>query len=106
MGYRSTVIFGVNAKNKEGLQKVLKKNDLDLAGDTTDVNDVFIVRFDHVKWYDGYSDVSEINNFIENCHCDGDEDAFMVGLGEDNEIHNEIGSWYDFVSHQSYLEID
>ena len=116
MGYRSEVYFGVRKKHKEQLAKVLEKhelsNHLDVIernhsyspkGDGNYVDDFWIIiRGEYLKWYIEYEDVKEITNFIQDV-CDqsqeenGDGDSFMVCMGEDGEVHNEIGEYWNCV---------
>ena len=107
MGYRSKMIFGVKAdKYKNELIKVLKKHDIYDAFETIEAMDGFTIYIgDYLKWYSLYEDVKEVNALIHRASEDKDN-GFMVGCGEDGELHDEIGCWWDFISHHSYIDID
>lgn len=101
MGYRSKVIFGVEAKDKEAMDKILEKHELLGVFDENEIDGYIVYVSDRdLKWYPDYKDVFEINEFI-----DDEEDRFMVCLGEDNQVHDERGCWWDFVYHESYLTL-
>ena len=65
-----------------------------------------------MKWYDTYDEVKEIINFIDDV-CDkskgdnsnGDGDSFMVCMGEDGEIHNECGEYWNYVDVIKTIEV-
>lgn len=104
MGYRSKVIFGIVTEEKNKIDNLLKKHSLLDVYDEIKVGDftIYSSKYDR-KWYDMYSDVNDINELIQELSYD--DKAFMVCLGEDGELHNEEGVWFDFVGHVSYLEI-
>ena len=124
MGYRSEVIFGVRKKHEKKLEKVLKKHDMSLWFDSVERNHEYqedgkwikdswvIYSGEHLKWYDTYDEVKEIINFIDDV-CDkskgdnsnGDGDSFMVCMGEDGEIHNECGEYWNYVDVIKAIEV-
>lgn len=107
MGYRSTVIFGVKGdSNKHKLIEIINEQygEEQSIFETYENNEYLIFKGDGLKWYDSYSDVKEINGFISEASLK-DDSGFMVCLGEDGHLHDEIGLWCDFVGNYSYLEI-
>lgn len=130
MGYRSTIIFGVEQSHAPKLDDILKDWDMtadervhklypnyemvkDKFGDfkswkKTDDLQMVIYKFEYQKWYEDYDDVRAVTKFLNNLHEEvvgAEETTFLVGLGEEGEIHSEIGEWYNFVDHISKLEI-
>ena len=107
MGYRSTVIFGVKGdSNKHKLIEILNKQqslEEQSLFEAHENDEYLIFEGDGLKWYNSYSDVEEINNFISEASLK-DDSGFMICLGEDGHLHDEIGLWFDFVRHYSYLE--
>tara|TARA_R110001592_G_scaffold112415_1_gene310649 strand:- start:641 stop:979 length:339 start_codon:yes stop_codon:yes gene_type:complete len=103
MGYRSQVIVGIPKEEKENLFKL--KN-----GDKRNVfEDLFSLQLENsegmliyesnfeLKWYDQYTDVKLINDFLNDLE-EQDQKVFAVAIGEDQVIHSEIGSYYDYVA--------
>lgn len=130
MGYRSTIIFGVEQSHAPKLGDILKDWEMtphqrvhklypnynmvkDEFGDfksweKTDDLEMVIYKFEYQKWYEDYDDVRAVTKFLNNLHEEvvgAEETTFLVGLGEDGEIHSEIGDWYNFVDHISKLKI-
>ena len=130
MGYRSTIMFGVEQSHAPKLDKILKEYKMtaddrvsknypnykivkDEFGDfktweKTDDLQMVIYKFEYLKWYDDYDDVRAVTKFLNNLHEEvvgAEETTFLVGLGEEGETHSEIGEWYNYVDHVSKLEI-
>ena len=117
MGYRSEVIFGVKSEYKDEINAIIKEHDLEesFAWYERDCffgnlkEDWVVYRGEYLKWYDEYRDVSAINSAIDKIINDSPLDdyaeAFMVCLGEDNELHNERGHWYDFAYRESRIQL-
>ena len=127
MGYRSTIIFGVEQSHAPKLDEILKKYQMtpdervsrdypnyqmvkDEFGDfeswkkTGNVKMV-IYKYEYLKWYDDYPEVMAITKYLNDLHEEHEETTFLVGLGEEGEIHSAIGDWYNYVDHISKLEI-
>jgi hypothetical protein len=121
MGYRSDVIFGVRKKHEKKLEKVLEKHDMlkwidsiernhEYQEDGKWIKDVWIVYSGRdMKWYDNYDDVKDITNLVGDCYGDWeeneDEDGFMVAMGEDGDIHSEIGNYWEYVDVIRKIEV-
>ena len=127
MGYRSTIMFGVEQSHAPKLDDILIEHRMfadvrvsktypiydmvkDKVGDFKSwkkVNDMEMViyRFEYLKWYDDYPEVMAITKYLEKLHKETEETTFLVGLGEEGETHSEIGDWYNYVDHISRLEI-
>jgi len=97
MGYRSEVIFGVIKKHKEKLEEVLEKHNLLKYFDNMERDNCNIYVGDCLKWYSEFEEVKEITNFIDDVYYQNKDDSFMVCMGEDGEIHNEIGEYWNYV---------
>jgi hypothetical protein len=106
MGYRSKMIFGVKSdKYKNELLEVLKRHDIYDSFEVIEAMNEFTIYIgDWLKWYSLFDDVKEVNELIHIASEDGDN-GFMVGCGEDGRLHDEIGCWWDFVSHHSDIDI-
>lgn len=127
MGYRSTIIFGVAQSHAPKLDEILKEHQMiadervsrdypnyqmvkDKFGDFESwkkVDDIQMViyRFEYMKWYDDYPEVMAITKYLKVLSYSHEETTFLVGLGEDNQIHSRIGDWWEYVDHVSKLEI-
>lgn len=113
MGYRSTIIIGVNKKYEKDL-KALNKNSMfkkvDQSFNEARSLSMVIYRGEYLKWYDSFEEVNAINKYILHLIEEDDENAFIVGIGEDGNVHTEHGHYYDFVgiftTHEIYGEND
>ena len=127
MGYRSTIIFGVEQSHAPKLDDILKEHGMtpdervsrdypnyqmvkDKFGDFKSwkkVDDIQMViyKFEYVKWYEDYDDVMAVTKYLKVLYHSHEETTFLVGLGEDNQIHSRIGDWWEYVDHVSKLEI-
>ena len=127
MGYRSTIIFGVEQSHASKLDDILKDWEMtpherlsksypsytmvkDSFGNYVDhikgdALQMVIYKFEYQKWYNEYPDVIAVTKFLEELHEEHEETTFLIGLGEMGETHSEIGEWYNFVDHISKLEI-
>ena len=107
MGYRSTVVFGVKGDtNKDKLIEIINEQygeEQDLF-ETHENGEYLIFKGHHLKWHNFYNGVEKINGFISEASLK-DDSGFMVCLGEDGHLHDEIGLWFDFVGNYSYLEL-
>ncbi len=114
MAYRSTVIFGVKGDtNKDKLMEIIDEqygeeqsvmSPLSTTFEIHENGEYLIFKGHGLKWYNPYNGVEEINGFISEASLK-DDSGFMVCLGEDGRLHDEIGLWYDFVGNYSYLEL-
>jgi len=110
MGYRSEVILAVGpevmpqfmvtmAKSPEARKMCFAEADT-MIKDYCDIEGAFLFRWDHIKWYDTFEEVSALQDFIEWCQCEqievegkevnADEYYRFVRIGEemdDNEVH-------------------
>ena len=123
MGYRSVVILGVNKKHQKNLEKVMEDikslsqtNPYEIFDEVehTPFSPMKIYRGEYLKWYAEYPEVKAINSFIENLvdenkepihFQDDDDNGFMVCIGEDGALHNEVGNYYDYVGIYTNHEI-
>ena len=115
MGYRSQVVLAVSkellphflavmAKHPESRELVFGHND-ELDQDYCEGN--FFVRWDSVKWYDTYDDVTAIQNFVDAAGSDdfelsdgeGDssENFRFVRIGEDSSDVDCNGYGFDHI---------
>lgn len=110
MGYRSEVILAVGpevmpqfmvtmAKSPEA-RKLCWSEHSEMIKDYCDIKGAFLFRWDHIKWYDSFEEVSAIQDFIQWCEneiievddkgVDASEFYRFVRIGEetdDNEVH-------------------
>ena len=112
MGYRSEVILAVGpevmpqfmvtmAKSPEARRMCFSDADT-MIKDYCDIEGAFLFRWDHIKWYDSFEEVSAIQDFINWCdseriEVDGKEvDAAdfyrFVRIGEETD-DNEVQGW-------------
>ena len=115
MGYRSDVIFGVKKEHKDKIDTIIKENFTEDCWEVTNkrINDYEYIKGDwviysakYLKWYDDYEEVRAINRIIDRIdHQSNSKECFMVCLGEDGEIHDDVGEWYDFVEHKYEIKL-
>ncbi len=127
MGYRSTIIIGVEREHAPILDKIFKEYEMtpdeslaksypsyimvkDSYGNYVDhiegdALQMVIYKFEYLKWYDEYPDVIAVTKCLEELHEEHEETTFLIGLGEMGETHSEIGEWHNFVDYISKLEI-
>ena len=109
MGYRSTMILGIAPKYKKEFEKILKKHypytepTFRLAKKGFK-DDMIIYKGEHLEWYTEFDAVKEIEKLIHKASEDNDN-AFIVGIGEDGVVHSEIGYYYDCVGISTTHEI-
>ena len=96
MGYRSKVIMGVKkGKISDGFDKILKRHEFnpDKSNDylkIDEVDDYKTYTFDYIKWYETDDWCKEIMESLE-FNDDFNQSAWCVGIGEEGELHSEIG---------------
>ena len=66
------------------------------------VDGLSIFDADGLKWYGGYPIVEKVNELVEAAEDDG---AFVVAIGEENEIHSDYGEWYEYVGIRVEVDI-
>ena len=90
MGYRSEVILAVDAKIVPALMTAFAKCEQTQKMCTQDTDNLetdydgegnWLMRWDHIKWYDSYPEVAMIEKFIEGLEC---EDLSEFGLKDDD----------------------
>lgn len=88
MGYRSQVYIKLTNERMPQLYSILLKHDLvnhcDFAQDST----YSYVHLSDLKWYDSYSDVTDVNNYIESLPV-GQAAAIREGEDQDIEHYND-----------------
>lgn len=110
MGYRSKVIIGVKeGKLSDEFDGILKKHDFPVDkpdGDylkTGEKDGMKTYTFDYIKWYNDDDWCKEIMDWIvaqddyKIDRQDGISSVFCIGMGEDGQLHSEIGDYYDFI---------
>ncbi len=94
MGYRSEVYIKVPKEDKDELLKLIKDNGLEniFEEDDDHNDDYFRLEGSWLKWYDSYTDVTAINNFI----LDSTEDhpRGLIRVGEDSHTEH-YGDTFD-----------
>jgi hypothetical protein len=109
MGYRSKVIVGVKkGKLSDQFDEILKKHDFKIDNPDGDyliiekMDEYKTYTFDYIKWYHDDEWCREIMLFLgENAYNDfrmKDEDVFCLGMGEDGNLHSEIGDYYEYIN--------
>jgi len=90
MGYRSEIYIRVDVKHKNDLIIKLKESDLLDSIDSIDIDSSYVsVYFSGLKWYDGYSDVDNINKYIKSLP---ESEGTLLRTGEEAGDIEEIGS--------------
>ena len=122
MGYRSKVICGVKTGTlSKEFEKLLKKNRLLPSNSEFDwgnkrvrkVDDFTAYEFDYIKWYHEDDWCKEIMNWLETqedeCKREedigdgetipmyGDINVFCIAMGEDGQLHSQLGDWWEYV---------
>ena len=89
MGYRSEVILALDAKLVPALMTAFAKceqtqkmctQDTDNLDTNYDGEGNWLMRWDHIKWYDSYPEISMLEKLIEGIEC---EDLSEFGLKDD-----------------------
>ena len=123
MGYRSEVILALDAKLVPALMTAFAKCEQTQKMCTQDTDNLetdydgegnWLMRWDHIKWYDSYPEVAMIEKFIEALNCDdlsefgvkalddhtGEEYAELykfVRIGEDNDDIDMMGYCFEAI---------
>lgn len=100
MGYRSQVYIKLTNERMPQLYSILLEHDLVNSCDFAQDSEYSYVHLSDVKWYDAYSDVTDVNNYIESLPAG---QAAAIREGEDStdiEYYNdcdEIGLYANVV---------
>ena len=115
MGYRSKVIIGVKSGElSKEFDKILSKHGFNDGNDTDylkiheDPNDKTFYTFNYIKWYESDDWCKEIVDWlwkVNNVIGITDSDVFCIGLGEDGQLHSEIGDPYEYVEQISEINL-
>ena len=90
MGYRSEVILAIDAKLVPALMTAFAKceetqklctKDTDHLDTDYDGKGNWLMRWDHIKWYESYPEVAMIEKLVEGMEC---EDLSEFGLKNDD----------------------
>ena len=88
MGYRSQVYIKLTNERMPQLYSILLKHDIINSCDFAQDSDYSYVHLSDVKWYDSYSDVTDVNNYIESLPT-GQAAAIREGEDQDIEHYND-----------------
>ena len=116
MGYYSEVYIAVPKKDEAELDAIMNEHDLleseDEYGDNrfekSNHREFVIYEASRLKWYEEFKDVQEINSFIEmgeearNSKPNG---RIMVCVGEQGEVHSDIGDYWDVFKVYTKVEV-
>ena len=117
MGYRSEVVLAIDAKIVPALMTAFAKCQLTQKLCTEHVDNLetdyegkgnWLMRWDHIKWYDSYSEIRMVENLIECMEADELDDFGMkelpgipselfkfVRIGEDNADVEQRGYGFE-----------
>ena len=101
MGYRSKVIIGVKKEKSKEFDAILTKHDYrpEKSNDFLKIDDVDGYKtylFEYVKWYDNDDWCKEIMDWLDETQFNKLDDCWCVGMGEEGELHSEVGNYWDF----------
>ena len=93
MGYRSQVVLAISkelipflllaiSKNKEAEELVFKYGNLERNYDN---DKSWLMVWDSIKWYEGYSDIDAIEKFLD----DAEHGDWKITDDDGNEVHSE-----------------
>ena len=104
MGYRSKVIIGVKkGESSNEFEKILKKHDFQIEHPhnshlvVEEMDEYKTYTFDYIKWYEADDWCKEIMDWLDKTQLNKLDDCWSLGMGEDGQIHSEIGDWYEYV---------
>jgi len=123
MGYRSEVIFAIDAKLVPALMSVFAQckstqmlctQECDELDTDYDGKGNWMMRWESIKWYESYPEIGMLNSFIEALNCedlsaygvdsleghDGEEYAELfkfIRLGEDNNDIDVMGYCFESI---------
>ena len=90
MGYRSNVYIKVSKHDEDKLTDLFRDNDITADKEYEDGDYVGYVIYD-IKWYSSYTDVTAVNDFINE---KSEYPRALVAVGEDNATE-EYGLPYE-----------
>ena len=90
MGYVSTVYIGIQKDQKEEFEQADEYGECFVLMQETETHMVY--KGEYLKWYPDYKEVKRFNEIVRS-----NEDNFCVAIGEDNEIHSDIGDWQNYI---------
>ncbi|MCS5623722.1 MAG: hypothetical protein NZ735_07180 [Candidatus Marinimicrobia bacterium] len=109
MGYRSQVYIAVPKSDEKQLDAILGKHSLNKEFRKEEYNNSdteYIIYSDAwLKWYNGYEDVNAVNKFIAENPIDGGVGRALFCIGEGEEIHSEIGDYYEIWNVYTTVEL-
>jgi hypothetical protein len=104
MGYRSKVILGVKEDLSKNFDGILHKHDFKTDNSSTYlktilVDDYMVYQFDYIKWYDNDDWCKEIMDWLKKLNKKHNklDDCWCIGMGEDGELHSEVGDYWEHV---------
>ena len=89
MGYRSEVVLAIDAKIVPALMTAFAKCEETQKLCTQHVDNLdtdyesegnWLMRWDHIKWYDSYPEIAMLERFIEGLDCDNLEEFGLKDL--------------------------
>lgn len=113
MGYRSEVYIAVPKKDEAELDAIMNehrlKDDFSKKEHTHCDVEYIVYKGCDLKWYPNYDDVSAVDSFIMDKpynRIEDDEDGrMMVCVREDNEIHSQVGDYYEIFNIYTAVEL-
>ena len=124
MGYRSEVYIAIPKKAEKEMDKVFKEHYSDNAwrvdspfkkydhtqkwvesdgNHTISKEETFVIyEGSFLKWYEGYKDVDAVTSIAEKYEDDG---ACIVCVGEDGQIHSELGDYQEVFNIYTKVEL-
>mgnify|MGYP001342826379 CR=1 FL=1 len=100
MGYRSNVAFAGDEVAKFIIENVVKRDDTFKEfieyGEDLAYGEAIRIRWDSIKYYDGYEDVDCLNNIMVALDQFSEESYGFMRIGEDVTDIEEKGYPYDF----------
>ena len=98
MGYRSEVILAIDAEVVSALMAAFAKCEetqklctehVDNLDTDYDGKGNWLMRWDHIKWYDSFPEIAMLNNLIEAMESD-ELDEFGIPSNDDAPISSEM----------------
>ena len=116
MGYRSEVYIAVPKKAEEEMDKVMmlhyddeaysifkKYNHTQKRVESDGDKETFVIyEGAWLKWYEGYKDVVAITSIAEKY---AEDSACIVCIGEDGQIHSELGDYHEVFNVYTKVEL-
>lgn len=104
MGYRSEVYIAIPKIDEAELDAILIEHNLlrDEAFTKENYLGYVIYEASWLKWFDGYEDVELVKKFIDSNENDG---RYLVCVGEDGQIHSDIGDYQEIFNIYTKVEL-